>query len=90
MDETEGTNTGTSMQVGIVRCQTRNAEPGVKVETVRVGGVGSGGGCSEGSKALSFLSHLIHHIESPFSTQREMAIKAKMRNYAWLSTIKDG
>lgn len=41
--------------------------------------------------AVIFFSHPIHHIhESPFSAQREPAIKAKMPNYAWLSTIKDG
>lgn len=40
--------------------------------------------------AVILLSRPIHHIQdSTFSTQREMVIKAKMPNYAWLSTIKD-
>lgn len=54
------------------------------------GGVESGGGAWRVQSAVIFLSHPIHHIhESLFSTQREMAIKAKMPNYAWLSAIKD-
>lgn len=44
-----------------------------------------------GFKALSYFSvtPFIISTSLPFFTQREMAIKAKMPNYAWLSTIKD-
>lgn len=53
-------------------------------------GVESGGGAWRVQSAVIFLSHPIHHIhKSPCSIQREIAIKAKMPNYAWLSTIKD-
>lgn len=45
-----------------------------------------------GLKALSYflVTPFIISTNLPFSAQREPAIKAKMPNYAWLSTIKDG